>query len=143
MNNSLTKHFSRDFPSLLDVFDDDNFFTRRPLDLFRHMDDVKVDIVDHDDKIEIVAVTPGFDKKNIDIKYDKGYLTINGEIKKDETKEEKKYLYREIGSNSFARKFYLGDSFDKKNIDAHFKDGVLTIILPKKEEEKFRQISIN
>jgi len=145
MNNSLTKYFSRDIPlvpSLFSLFDDGDFFTRRPLELFKHTDDIKVDIVDHDDKVAVTAITPGFSKGNIKIEYDKGYLTVSGDIKKEETKEEKKYLYREIGSNSFARRFYLGDSFDKANIDASFKDGILTITLPKKEEEKFKEIEI-
>ena len=146
MNNSLTKYFSRDscdIPTLLDIFDDSDFFTRRPLDLFRHVDDVKIDIVDGDDKIELVAITPGFSKENISIKYDKGYLTISGDIKEEKEKEEKRYLYREIGSKKFTRRFHLGESIDKSNIDAHFKDGVLNVTLPKREEEKFKEITIN
>ena len=142
--NSLTKYFSRDIPlapSLFSIFDEGDFFGR-PMGTLRNFDNVKVDIVDHDDKVEVVVITPGFSKENIKIEYDKGYLTVSGDIKKEETKEEKKYLYREIGSNSFARRFYLGDSFDKANIDASFKDGILTITLPKKEEEKFKEIEI-
>jgi len=136
--DSLIKYFSRDIPSLFD--DSDFFFNRRSLGFFDG-DNVKVDVVEKDDQLEVVAVTPGFDKKDIKIEYEKGYLTVSGEVK-EEKEEKKKYLYREIGSKTFARRFYLGDSFDKQNIDANFKNGVLTITLPKKEEEKLKEIEI-
>jgi HSP20 family protein len=145
---SLTNYFSRDLPqirdipTLLSIFDDsDNFFNRRSLGFLSDFDNVKVDVVENAENVEVTAVTPGFDKKDIKIEYDKGYLTVSGEVK--EEKEEKKYLYREIGSKKFTRKFQLGDTFDKENIDASFKNGVLVITLPKKEEEKFKEIQIN
>ena len=132
----LIRRFSQDIPSVLDIFDDDSFFS------CRRFDDVKVDILEHDDKVEVVAMTPGFDKNNINVKYEKGSLIISGKIKKDDDNKNKKYLYRETTNKLFSRSFYLGDLFDKTNIDAHFKNGILTIILPKKEEEKFKQINI-
>ena len=146
--NGLTNYFSRDLPAirdiptLLSIFDDsDNFFNRRSLGFLSDFDNVKVDVVENADNVEVTAVTSGFGKKDIKIEYDKGYLTVSGDIK--EKDEEKKYLYREIYNKKFARKFYLGETIDKGNIDAHFKAGIITVTLPKKEEEKLKEIQIN
>ena len=124
---SLIKRSDLLLPSLFgddfNVFDD-------VFKLFRsNVDDAQVDIVEHDKDVEVIAEIPGFKKEDIEIKYEKGYLTISGEIKKDTEKKTAKYLHREIGSRSFARRFYLGDSFDSDKIDATFKDGILNVIL--------------
>lgn len=130
-------------PSLPSMFNDwtifDDFFNSNSL---TH-DTGKFDVKEFDDKIEIIGDIPGFNKDNIDIKCEKGYLTISGEVKKEKEEKDVKYLVKEIGSRSFYRKFYIGDSIDTEKINAQFKDGVLSIDLPKSEKERFRKIQIS
>jgi len=128
-------------------FDGDDFFSNVVRDwlarpLFGAEDSAKIDILEHDDKIEVQAEVPGFKKEDIEVKYEGGWLTISGEVKKESKGNETKYLHREIGSRSFTRRFYLGDSFVTDKIDAEFKDGVLNVTLPKSEREKFRRIDV-
>jgi HSP20 family protein len=138
----LTK-YSRDIPSL---FDRNDFLPSLFNSLFdespRLVDTTKIDVIEHDEKLEVLAEVPGYSKEDIKVEYEKGYLSITGEVKR-EKESDKKYLHKEIGSRSFARRFYLGTSIDKANISATFKDGILKIDLPKNEEEKFKQIEIN
>ena len=93
-----------------------------------------VDVVEKDNAYELAADLPGIDEKNIEVKLAQGGLTIKGE--KQEEKEEKKkdyYLHeRQIGS--FERHFALPEGVDTDKIEASFKNGVLTVRLPKKPE---------
>ena len=124
----------------------DNFFNFNTEFLFnppfKEYDAAKIDIKEYDDKVEVIAEIPGFTKEDVTIEYEKGHLTITGELKKDATEETGKFLHKEIGSRSFARKFNLGDAFDVSKIDATFEAGILNIILPKSEKEKSRKITI-
>jgi len=105
-------------------------------------DAAKIDVKEYDDKVEVIAEIPGFTKEDVTLEYEKGHLTITGELKKDAAEETGKFLHKEIGSRSFARKFNLGDLFDVSKIDATFNDGILSITLPKSEDEKSRKITI-
>lgn len=94
---------------------------------------LKCDIYEKDKAYVIETDIPGFKKDDIKIEAEEGYLTINV-AKEDEREEEgKEYLRRERFSSSYKRKFYLG-SIDEDNIKAEFKDGILKIMVPKKEE---------
>lgn len=93
-----------------------------------------VDIVEKDGGFEVTVELPGMDEKSIEVNVANGCLTIKGE--KQEEKEEKKkdyYLHeRQIGS--FERHFALPEGVDTDKIEASFKNGVLTVRLPKKPE---------
>jgi len=90
-----------------------------------------VDIVDADKTYEITAELPGMDESNIDVKFADGTLTIKGE-KRDEKEEKKKgYYLSERRYGSFQRSFGGPDGVDAEKIEANFKNGVLTITLPK------------
>jgi HSP20 family protein len=93
-----------------------------------------VDVVDKDKAYEITAELPGMDESNIDVKYANGTLTIKGE-KKDEKEEKKKdYYLSERHYGSFQRSFGVPDGVDADKIEANFKNGVLTVTLPKTAE---------
>ena len=97
---------------------------------------LKCDIYEKDGNYHIEMDVPGFDKKDISIECDKGYLTITAEktiSNDDSTDNDKKYIRRERSYGKYQREFYLGD-METDKIDANFKDGVLNIIVPKKEE---------
>jgi HSP20 family protein len=95
---------------------------------------VSIDAVESDKAYEITAELPGMDEKNIDVEIADGTLTIKGE--KQEEKEQKKmnYYLRERHFGAFERGFGIPDSVDADKIEAVFKNGVLTVTLPKKAE---------
>jgi HSP20 family protein len=96
--------------------------------------DKDVDIVDKDKAYEITAELPGMDESNIDVKFSDGTLTIKGE-KRDEKDEKKKdYHISERRYGSFQRSFGVPDGVDADKIEANFKNGVLTVTLPKTAE---------
>src|SRR5262245_35989580 len=90
-----------------------------------------VDIVDKENLYEITAELPGLNESDIDVKVSGGVLTIKGE-KKDEREEKKKdYYVSERRYGSFQRSFGVPDGVDTDRIEAQFRNGVLTITLPK------------
>jgi HSP20 family protein len=93
-----------------------------------------VDVVETDNAYELTADLPGLDEKNIEVKLTQGDLTLKGE--KQEEKEEKKkdYYLHERHIGSFERHFALPEGVDTDKIEASFKNGVLTVRLPKKPE---------
>ncbi len=93
-----------------------------------------VDFTDTEKAYEVTAELPGIDEKNVEVKVANGVLTIKGE--KQEEKEEKKkdYYLRERNFGSFERAFQVPEGVDTDKIEASFKKGVLTVILPKKPE---------
>jgi HSP20 family protein len=93
-----------------------------------------VDIAEKDNMFEVTADLPGIDEKNIEVKLSGGILTVKGT--REEHKEEKKkdYYLSERQFGAFERSFQVPESVDSEKIDAHFKNGVLTVSLPKKPE---------
>ena len=104
-----------------------------------------VDIVDKNKAYEITAELPGLDENNIDVKFADGTVTIKGE-KRDEKEEKKKdYYLSERRYGSFQRSFGVPDGVDADKIAATFKNGVLTVTLPKTAEaqKSEKKIAIN
>ena len=87
-----------------------------------------------DFRIELLL--PGFPKEDVQINYHKNLLTIkvDKEEAKDEKSEEFKYAHREFGSFNFEKNFKVPNTVDAENISAKFDNGVLYLVLPKKEE---------
>lgn len=92
----------------------------------------KVDIEDKGNAYELTADLPGVAKKDITLTYDKDVLTLSAvhEETKDEQDNQKNYVRKERSSTSFCRQFVV-DNVDKEGIQASFKDGVLTVAMPK------------
>ena len=101
-----------------------------------------VDVVEKDSAFEITAELPGLDEKNIELNLADDVLTIRGE--KSEEKEEKKkdFYLSERRYGTFQRSFRLPEHVDAEKIDAHFKNGVLTVTLPKTPAAAARQRKI-
>ena len=95
----------------------------------------KVNVYEYDDKIGIVAEIPGLDKKNVTIDVEEQVLTISGDKHGFDT-DGGKCITRELKQSSFKRSFNLGDHLDGEDVSAAFKDGMLSIMIPKKEPEK-------
>jgi HSP20 family protein len=104
----------------------------------------RVDMDETDEEIQITAELPGVDKDNIDISVTDDRVTIRGEKKKHEEKKEKGYYTLERSYGSFQRSFYLPCEVESDRVDASFKDGVLTVKLPKSAaaRERIRKIPV-
>ena len=96
----------------------------------------KVNVYEYDEKVGIVAEIPGLTKKDISVEVEDGTLTISGEKHNILEDNGAKVLRRELKASSFKRNFELGENLDGDNIKADFKDGVLSISIPKIEPEK-------
>ncbi len=101
-----------------------------------------VDIKENENEIELTADVPGVEQKNIDIKIEDGTLTLKGERKFEETKDGEGYHRIERGYGSFVRCFSMPDSVDPEKVKASYKNGVLTVTLPKKEAAKPRSVKV-
>jgi len=102
-----------------------------------------VDIYEKEDRLCIEAELPGFDKENIKVDVNGRLLTIGGErVSNEEVKDENKYR-RERHYGSFERSFKLPFEVNEEQISATYKDGVLTLLVEKPEEQKAKQITIN
>lgn len=100
------------------------------------------DVKEDDDKYTVTVEVPGIDKKDLKIKIKKNSLLVEGE-KKEETKEEgESYLRVERSYGNFRRAFSFASDLDEKKVNAEFKDGILTVTLPKTEKEKPKEIEV-
>ena len=96
----------------------------------------KVNVYEYDDKVGIVAEIPGLDKKQLTIEVEDGVLTIAGDKHGVHEEDGAKVIRRELKSSSFKRQFELGELLDGDAISANFKDGVLSVSVPKVEPTK-------
>lgn len=114
---------------LFDDFFDDNFFTRKDKNL------MKTDIRETSDKYIVDVDLPGFNKENISLSLDNGYLNISAKVDKEEKNEEEKFVRQERFYGECSRSFYVGDDVKEEDIKAEFKNGILNIEVPKKAIE--------
>ena len=96
----------------------------------------KVNVYEYEDKVGVVAEIPGIDKKNLDVEVEDGVMTIKGSKHGFDEDAQATVLRRELKHSAFERKFTLGESLDGDNIKANFKDGILSIEVPKVEPAK-------
>ena len=96
----------------------------------------KVNVYEYDDKVGIIAEIPGLDKKQLEVSVEEGVLTISGDKHSAFENDGATVLRRELKQSSFKRQFELGELLDGENIKASFKDGILSVSVPKVEPEK-------
>ena len=118
-----------------DLFDEmfnDPFFTRGESKL------MKTDIKEKGDKYLLEVDLPGYEKENIKIEIDDGYLTVHASMNKDvdESDKNSKYVHKERYVGECSRSFYVGEDINEEDIKASFKNGTLKIELPKKDQKK-------
>jgi HSP20 family protein len=101
-----------------------------------------VDIYETDQNIVLKAELPGVDPKDVEATVHEGALYLKGERKYEKEVKEENYHHVERAYGSFARSFSLPASVDAEKVVAEFKDGVLTLTMPKKEEAKAKKIKI-
>jgi HSP20 family protein len=101
-----------------------------------------VDIYDKGTEVVIHAEVPGLKKEDIDIRVENNILTIRGKKERKEEVKEEGYFRSERSYGSFTRSFSLPNTVEVSKIAADYKDGVLSLRLPKAEEAKPRQIEV-
>lgn len=101
-----------------------------------------VDIEETEEAVVLTADLPGVEEKDIDITVHQGVLVLAGKREDNREVETENSLYRERRYGSFFRRFRLGNKVDPDAIVAAYKNGVLTVTLPKKEEAKPKQIPV-
>ena len=102
----------------------------------------KVNVYEYDDKVGVVAEIPGLDKKDLSIDVEDGVLTIAGNKHGLFDDTGAKVIRRELKHSSFKRQFELGELLDGEKIKASFKDGLLSVEIPKVEPEKPKKHSV-
>lgn len=101
-----------------------------------------LDVVEEEDAYIVKASVPGIKPDQFEITYNKGMLTIKGEIKDESESTSGQYHLRERRYGSFTRTISLPNTVNYDNIQANYEDGVLTLKMPKSEEVKPKRIPI-
>jgi HSP20 family protein len=125
-----------EFPSLFNEFFNGDVFPGFFLDIDKRTATPAVNIIEDKDDYRIEIAAPGLDKSDFKIDFENNVLTISAE--KEEKQEEKSehYMRREFNYSSFSRSFTIPQTMNAEKISAQHKDGVLNVIIPKKEEAK-------
>lgn len=133
------------FPSLVDAFFGDDFLSN-----FFETPNVgtmpAVNIIEGKDDFTIEVAAPGMEKNDFKVDIHNNVLTISSEKEMKNEVENEKVMRREFSYSSFKRSFSLPESTDSEKIKASYKEGILNITIPKREEAKekpARQISIS
>ncbi len=125
----------RRFDLFDDFFNDDDFFSRKQPSL------MKTDIREKKDKYLIDVDLPGFEKENIKLSLNDGYLEISAKVEKEDNSDEEKMVRQERFYGECSRSFYVGDEIKEEDINAECKDGTLKVFVPKKElENKAKEV---
>jgi HSP20 family protein len=103
----------------------------------------EVDIHETEDALVLEADLPGMEEKDLDVRVENNTLTVRGERKFEKKVSEENYLRVERAYGSFSRSFALPHTIDPEAIKADYRNGVLTIRVPKREEAKPRQVKVN
>jgi HSP20 family molecular chaperone IbpA len=102
----------------------------------------KVDVVENKESYELTAELPGFKKDDVTVQIQDGVLQLTANAETKETKDEVQWLLRERRTQTFQRSFRLPRDVDGEAISAEFRDGLLVLTLPKKEESKPKLVAI-
>lgn len=101
-----------------------------------------VDVTESKDKLTVKAELPGFKREDLDVSVHENNLIISGERKTEEDQKDAEFFRSERFYGRFQRSIPLPFSVDTGKIEAHYRDGVLTIVLPKSEHAIPKQIEV-
>ena len=93
-----------------------------------------VNIKENEDSFEILLAAPGLKKEDFSIEIDENILKISSEFKQNEEVKDEKFSRREFNFSSFKRAFTLPETVNEDKIEASYVNGILQLVLPKKEE---------
>lgn len=103
---------------------------------------LSLNVSESNDGYSIEAAVPGVKPEDVEIKVRDNVLTISGSFATREQDEDERYIRREISSGSFERSLRLGPTIDVDKVEATFKDGLLSLTLPKRAEARARTIEV-
>ena len=109
---------------------------------FDSFSNVQMDLYEEGDNVVAEIKAPGFEQDNLDIRVEANQLTVSGNVEEIKEDKKRKYYRKEMRNLSFTRSCDLPVPVDANKADATFKNGVLKIILPKREEAKPKQIQV-
>jgi HSP20 family protein len=108
------------------------------------LSDIKIDVTESDSAYTVKAELPGVDKKDIDVKIDGNLVSISAKLERNqEMKEGERVIRRERYSGAVSRAFSLASEVDESTAAAEYKDGVLSLTLPKKASSERKRLQIN
>ncbi len=139
---TITKRSYRPF-FMPGIFDDDDFL---PVFSDRTSSMPAVNIKEDEKRFALELAVPGIDKKDLKIDISEDILTISSEARNEVEENRDGYKRKEFSYSSFCRSFRIPENVNKEKIEANYKDGILTVGLPKAEEEKSkisRQVKIS
>lgn len=100
-----------------------------------------VNIIENDDSFEVEVAAPGFEKNDFNVELNNAVLTVSSEKQiENETKDDERFTKREFSYQSFSRSFTLPETVESDKITAKYENGILNIVIPKKEEAKPKPI---
>ncbi|HYL47052.1 MAG TPA: Hsp20/alpha crystallin family protein [Candidatus Limnocylindrales bacterium] len=102
-----------------------------------------VDIYETENELVLKADLPDIDEKDLDVRVENNMLTIHGERKFEQNVKEEDFLRVERSYGSFSRSFSLPNTINTESIKAEYKNGTLTVEMPKHAESKPKQVKIN
>ena len=106
--------------------------------------DIKVDVTESDSGYTVKAELPGVEKNNIDVKIDGNLVSISAKVERNqEMKEGERVIRRERYTGAVSRAFSLASEIDESAAAAEYKDGVLSLTLPKKTASERKRLEIN
>ena len=124
---------NRDFDHMLDRIFNDGWNNNNKI----RNNTPSVDIIENEEEFVLTAEFPGFDKKNLNIEVEEnGVLNINANSKINKEPNDPLYRIRERNSDSYNRKFNIPENAIVEKINAQFKNGLLTVKIPKAKEIK-------
>jgi HSP20 family protein len=123
----------------------DNLMNTFDRDFFSHWDSSKLmrtDVKENDDNYELKVNLPGLKKEDVRIELNQDYLTISAKAQNanDEKDDNGKYVRRERYYGSYQRQFYLGEGVKQEDIRASMADGVLTLTIPKVDQQQVETV---
>ena len=137
---TITKRSFRPF-YMPNIFDDDFF----PVVSHRSSSMPSVNIREDEKNFILELAVPGIDKNDLKIDINEDILTISSEARKETEESKEGYRRKEFSYSSFCRSFYIPENVNRETIEASYKDGILSVSLPKQEEDKnklSRQVKI-
>ena len=120
-----------------DMFDD--FF--KPVFYGVKENSMRTDVKENENGYELAIDMPGYDKKNINLSLENGYLKV--EARREEKEEDKDSFVRRERSYSCARSYYVGDKITEEDVKAKYENGILTLRVPKNDKKQLPKKNIS
>lgn len=105
-----------------------------------------VNVTEKEDSWKMEAAVPGMEREDFDIKVDKGVLKISAEKKSMKEEKVENVMRKEFNYSSFSRSFWLPENVMVDQIEAHYENGILSVLIPKKEisvEKDAKVVKVN